>query len=86
MRQVDVDGLVAILAERVEKELQQRRLADAGLPRNERDAARRGQVLEPGEALRHALVLEQPVNRHPFDEGLCREFEVRRKHACYSLC
>jgi hypothetical protein len=78
--EMEINGVVAVFGEFLDKEPKECRFADASLAGEERERALLSEVFEPGHGLFEAVVIEDPVKWGRFLEGMIRHFEVIQEH------
>jgi hypothetical protein len=60
-REMKIDGAKAVFGEVLDEEPQQSRFSDTGLAHHEGKCSLPGEILEPGQGLREAWVVEYPL-------------------------
>ena len=83
---MEIKRAVAVLGEVLEEEPEEGGFSDAGLSDEEGKGALLREVVESGQGLGDAVVLEDPFHGRVFLEGMVVHFEMTEEHGCYSFC
>jgi hypothetical protein len=77
---MEIHGPVAVLGEIFNEEPEQGGFADAGLADHEGKGAVPGEILESGQGLGDAVVVEYPLYGRGFLKGMAAHFEMIEEH------